>query len=195
MKKRYQVFVSSTFKDLQIERQKVLQALLRVNCIPSGMELFSAADEEQLSYIKKVIDLCDFYILIIGARYGSTDSSGLSYTEQEYDYAIQKGIDVLAFVHDKPENISTVNSEVNKAGKTKLKAFRDKVMRGRLVQLWNNSDHLTSEVIISITSAISNSNAIGWIRADSAPDLNAISELSIMRKENESLRNELQDLK
>lgn len=33
MEKRYQVFVSSTFADLQEERQEVMQALLELDCI------------------------------------------------------------------------------------------------------------------------------------------------------------------
>ena len=56
MDKRYQVFVSSTFKDLQDERQEIMQALLELDCIPSGMELFPAANEDQWSLIKKVMN-------------------------------------------------------------------------------------------------------------------------------------------
>ena len=44
MDKRYQVFVSSTFEDLQEERKEVMQALLELDCIPAGMELFPAAN-------------------------------------------------------------------------------------------------------------------------------------------------------
>ena len=71
MEKRYQVFVSSTFADLKEERRKVIQTLMEMDCIPSGMEIFPAADEEQWEFIKKVISDCDYYILIIGGRYGS----------------------------------------------------------------------------------------------------------------------------
>jgi len=45
LEKRYQVFISSTFQDLQGARQEVSQALLRADCFPAGMELFPAADE------------------------------------------------------------------------------------------------------------------------------------------------------
>ena len=45
------------------------------DCIPAGMEAFVAADIEQFEVIKKVIDLCDYYVLIIGKRYGSFHSS------------------------------------------------------------------------------------------------------------------------
>ena len=47
MEKRYQVFVSSTYADLQEERKTVMQALLELDCIPAGMELFPAANEDQ----------------------------------------------------------------------------------------------------------------------------------------------------
>ena len=56
MEKRYQVFISSTYQDLQPARQEVSQALLRADCFPAGMELFPAADEEQFAFIKQVID-------------------------------------------------------------------------------------------------------------------------------------------
>ena len=79
MDKRYQVFVSSTFEDLQEERKEVMQALLELDCIPAGMELFPAMDEEQFEFIKSIIDDCDYYILIVGARYGSMDILPLHY--------------------------------------------------------------------------------------------------------------------
>lgn len=42
MDKRYQVFVSSTYEDLREERGAVMQALLGLDCIPTGMESFPA---------------------------------------------------------------------------------------------------------------------------------------------------------
>jgi hypothetical protein len=52
MEKRYQVFISSTFQDLQEERKEVMQALLELDCMPAGMELFPAANEDQWSLIR-----------------------------------------------------------------------------------------------------------------------------------------------
>jgi hypothetical protein len=56
MEKRFQVFVSSTFEDLKEERQEVMHALLELDCMPSGMELFPAANDSQWTLIKKVIE-------------------------------------------------------------------------------------------------------------------------------------------
>jgi hypothetical protein len=83
MQKKYQIFISSTYVDLIEERQRVLRAILDMGHIPAGMELFSAADEEQFSYIKRIIDECDYYVLVVGGRYGSVDDDGVSYTEKE----------------------------------------------------------------------------------------------------------------
>ena len=104
MDKRYQVFISSTFSDLKEERKNVIQTLLEMDCIPAGMELFPAPDEEQWEFIKKIIDDCDYYMLIIGGRYGSLTKDGISYTEKEFDYAKEKnsiiplGAIVFAFI-------------------------------------------------------------------------------------------------
>jgi hypothetical protein len=43
MSKRYQVFVSSTFIDLQEERRQAIQTVMELDCFPAGMELFPAA--------------------------------------------------------------------------------------------------------------------------------------------------------
>src|SRR3954452_6935014 len=45
MNNRYQVFVSSTYVDLQDERAEAIQALLELDCMPAGMELFPAAND------------------------------------------------------------------------------------------------------------------------------------------------------
>src|SRR3954471_18678621 len=133
---RYQVFVSSTFIDLQEARRQVQWALLQMDCIPAGMELFPAADEEQFEFIKKVIDDCDYYLVLIAGRYGSTTSEGVSYTEKEFDYAVEKGIPVLAFLHADPNSIPVGQSELDPKARERLAAVRTKASTSRLVKMW-----------------------------------------------------------
>lgn len=66
MDKRYQVFVSSTFKELDKERNLLIQTLLRNGCFPAGMKLFPAIDEEQFEYIKQIIDDTDYFVILLG---------------------------------------------------------------------------------------------------------------------------------
>ena len=56
MSPKYQIFVSSTYTDLKQERDLIIKAMLEMGHIPVGMEMFSAADEEQWEIIKKQID-------------------------------------------------------------------------------------------------------------------------------------------
>ena len=44
MDKVFQVFVSSTYEDLQEERRQVNMTLAKAGYIPAGMELFPAVD-------------------------------------------------------------------------------------------------------------------------------------------------------
>ena len=73
------------------------------------MEAFPAIDMAQFENIKKVIDECDYYLLIIGARYGSIDADGVSFTEREFDYAVSKGKTVITILHDDVQSLPSKN--------------------------------------------------------------------------------------
>lgn len=187
--KRYQVFVSSTYTDLKEERQKVFLTVMKAGCIPSGMELFPAADEEQWRFIKRIIDDCDYYLLIVGGRYGSTTPEGISYTEKEYDYAVERGLYVIALLHSNPEEIPLGKSEGTPAVRAQLEAFRAKVATGRLVNMWSKAEDLPGQVALSLLNAMTSSPAVGWVRANQATDNQTLlSELNEVRKEAERLR-------
>ena len=47
MKKKLQVFISSTYEDMKEERQKAVEAILAAGHIPAGMELFASENAEQ----------------------------------------------------------------------------------------------------------------------------------------------------
>jgi hypothetical protein len=192
--KRYQVFVSSTYADLKDERQKVLQTLMEMDCIPSGMEMFPASDEEQWEFIKKIIDDCDYYLLIIGGRYGSLSNDGISYTEKEYLYAVEKGIKVIAFLHESPEALSVSKTDIDPELMQKLSEFRSQVATGRLVKYWNHANELPGLVALSLTKTIKTYPAVGWIRADNQTSSESLSEINELRKQNEKLRQSMSEL-
>src|SRR5258708_17786092 len=99
MEKIFKVFVSSTFEDLRAERAEVEKALLKLNCLPVGMELFPAADDETWEFIKEQINDADYYVVLVAGRYGTLASDGISFTEKEYDYARERDIPSIGFVH------------------------------------------------------------------------------------------------
>jgi hypothetical protein len=92
MKRKLQVFISSTYSDLKEERQAAVEAILKAGHIPAGMELFTAGDKSQMATIERWIDESDVFMLILAGRYGSIEpTTGLSYVELEYDYAVAHG--------------------------------------------------------------------------------------------------------
>lgn len=191
MEKRYQVFVSSTYQDLHDERQEVMHALLELDCIPSGMELFPAANEDQWSLIKKVIDDCDYYILILGGQYGSLGKDGISYTEMEYRYALDKNKPVIAFLHKDPGSIPDMKTEQSPDGKRKLIEFRDYVQK-KMCKFWSTPAELGSVVSRSLVRLIKTNPAIGWIKADTITSQEASTEILKLKKKIEELEVELQ---
>lgn len=182
--KRYQVFVSSTFLDLQEERAAVVAALLQLEAFPAGMELFPAADDDAWTLIKRVIDSSDYYLLVIGGKYGSIDpESDLSFTEKEYDYAIQQGKPVMAFLHSNPEKIEFGKSEKDKAAQEKLETFRKKVEGKKHVKYWSGPDDLAGKVALSFANFRQTYPAVGWVRGDVGTSAEALGELNDLRKQ------------
>ncbi|WP_309086409.1 DUF4062 domain-containing protein [Chelativorans sp.] len=189
---RYQVFVSSTFTDLVEERAEVIQAIWELDCIPTGMEAFVASNESQWDVIKRVIDECDYYVLIIGGRYGSVTGEGISYTEKEYRYAKKIGIPVLAFVHANPDEIPSGKSERDEASRKKLEAFRAEVMKDHPVRNWSSASELGGLVSRSLVREMKVSPRPGWIRNDGSSPIALLEQINKLTEENRELRNDLE---
>lgn len=175
--KKYQVFVSSTYIDLQDERKAILRQLLDLDCIPAGMELFPSTDDDQWTFIQQVIDESDYYIVIVGAKYGSVAEDGLSYTEKEFDYAVSKGIPVLGFVHGKPEVIPQGKCEIDSDRRQKLDAFISKIEK-RLRKDWISTEDLCSKVVTSLSREMKTHPRPGYIRGDKASNPEKLLELN-----------------
>lgn len=162
MEVKHQVFVSSTFKDLIEERKAVIHALLELDCIPAGMELFPAADEDAWTLIKEVIDGCDYYILILAGKYGSQNSEGTGYTEMEFDYAVSTGKPILAFLHEAPDSLPAGSSEKTEALQAKLSAFREKA-KTKHCKFWVNAEDLGGKVSRSLVQLRKRHPSPGWV--------------------------------
>ena len=162
MDKKYQVFVSSTFSDLKEERNQITKAILELNHIPVGMEMFSAADDDQWDVIKRTIDKCDYYIVIIAHRYGS-EVGGVSYTEKEYDYALSRGVPILGFIIDSNATWPAKHVDKNPQKVGKLEKFIKKVKK-KPVGFWKNSDDLYAKAPIALVKTFSSKPQQGWVR-------------------------------
>jgi uncharacterized protein DUF4062 len=179
--KRYQVFISSTFRDLIEERQAVLKAVLELDQMPAGMELFPASDDTAWRLIKDVIEGSDYYVVVVGGRYGSLDETGIGYTEREYDYASQLGRPVIPLLHERPESLARDRTETDEAAWKRLGDFRAKLERSHTCSYWANAEDLKARAIVGLTAAMKRNPAIGWVRSDQVPSTATITEVLNLR--------------
>jgi Domain of unknown function (DUF4062) len=185
--KIYKVFVSSTYEDLREERAAVEKGLLQIDCFPIGMELFPAADAETWDFIKSQIDDSDYYVVVIAGRYGSQGPNGISYTEMEYDYAIDQKKPSIGFVHGDPGSIPANKTEISEEARAKLQRFVEKVKK-KHTRSFKNPHELALEVNSSFNWLKRNRPAVGYVRADAAVDYKRYSEVL---EENSNLKEAL----
>lgn len=170
MKKKLQLFVSSTFEDLRMERQLVIEAILEMGHLPAGMEYFISDNVEQFKLIKQWIDESDAYILICGGRYGTIDESDpakRSYTHLEFDYAkeTKKPVKVLrlsdSFLQDKKKNGIYSNDDLMNE---QLKNFRNSLPVSNNVSSISDIKSVAKTIIGGFNYLIQKENA-GWVKS------------------------------
>lgn len=189
---KYQIFVSSTYEDLKDERAQVIKAILEMGHIPVGMEMFSAADEEQWKQIQRQIDDCDYYVVIVAHRYGSIYKK-VSYTEREYDYASEKGIPTLGLVINDNTDWPITKSDTESDKKKKLDNFKNKIKK-KLVSFWTNKEDLYGKASIALMKQFNTTPREGWIKANQITSPEVANELSRLSKENSDLREKIAQL-
>jgi hypothetical protein len=193
MKKKYQIFVSSTFEDLKAERELVIKAILEMGHIPVGMEMFSAGDEQQWKLIQTQIDDCDYYIIISAFRYGSLDGE-IGYTEKEYDYAVQKELPVLGFVIEEGVSWPADKVDKNPVKVEKLESFKNKI-KSRLVSFWKDKNDLYGKVSISLMKQFNTNPRVGWVKSSENSGPEVLTEISRLSNENAKLRGDITQFK
>lgn len=142
------------------------------------MEQFPASSLSQWDYIKKMIDMSDYYLLIVAGRYGSIDpDENISYTEKEYNYAVEKNIPIIAFL---VQDIGSL--PVSRAGKTdeeraNISRFREKIQNaGRLVDFYSDENDIKYKIATAINKIVKDAPQVGWVRADKVQEALAMAE-------------------
>jgi Domain of unknown function (DUF4062) len=189
MKKKLQIFISSTYIDMKDERQSAVEAILKSGNIPAGMELFTAGNESQLQTIIRWIDESDIYVLLLGGRYGSIENStGLSYTEVEYDYAVSQKKPYFAIVITE----EAIDLKLRRIGKdaieseepAKHKEFRAKVL-SNISSFYSETKDIKLAIHETLQDFKERYNFSGWVSGKN------IEDTEILLDENRKLRLEV----
>jgi Domain of unknown function (DUF4062) len=200
IKRRFQVFVSSTFEDLREERQAAVEAILKAGHIPAGMELFSAGSESQLEVIRQWIRDSDIYMLILGGRYGSIEpKSGFSYTEVEFNYARELGKPFFSVVLSDEGREAKVKihgtAVLERTNLSKYDAFRV-LVRSHMCASFESAKDIKLAVFETLPQLTSIPDLAGWIPASEAgPGSGVIDELARALQDNRSMKTEIEQLR
>lgn len=192
MQKKHQIFISSTFLEMKEERQAAVEAILDAGHIPAGMELFAAGNEEQIKVIERWIDESDIYLLILGARYGQINpENNKSYTEHEYDYAIQKGKPYFSLVLSDKALKSKEEKETQNIGL--FNKFREKVLNKISANVDDCKD-IKIQIMKSIKLLENKNDIPGWVRSTDKEDLQPLLDtVKKLTDENINLRNKFKE--
>ncbi len=174
MRKKLQVFVSSTYTDLRPERQAAVEAILSAKHIPAGMELFAAGDKTQLEVIKRWIDDSDVFLLILGRRYGSIEpTSGKSYIQLEYEHALNEGKPLFAIVEEEAINPDNRFKERGSAileqdFPEKFQEFR-RTVTNFTVSYWHDVKDIKLSILENMSEIAKREDLAGWMDLKSLP--------------------------
>src|SRR2546425_639932 len=92
------IFISSTIEDLKAERKAAYDAVYKIKCIPRMSEYtFEAVSKGSITTCIDEVKSSDFYILILGGRYGWELPNGISITEFEFDTSYKERKPIFVF--------------------------------------------------------------------------------------------------
>ncbi|HXB40667.1 MAG TPA: DUF4062 domain-containing protein [Bacteroidia bacterium] len=143
---RKTVFISSTFLDLKEERKKVWECLEKFDVVVKGMERFGARKEHPLATCLSEVQQSDIYVGLVGMRYGSEDSStGKSFSQLEYEKAVEQNKEILIYLID--EDSSSVTPNLIQFEKIpKLKNFKEILKAKHTIDTFANPQDLVSKL-------------------------------------------------
>ena len=175
---RYQIFISSTFNDLEIERKEVIETIVDIGHIPIALERFSASNESDLQVINKTISQSHIFLILIGHRYGELiPGKEISFTELEYNLAKENRLLILPILL-KDDDVNNLRSElkdtIDKDRKEilnhdKFWEFRKKISQFRTY--WKKGQSIKFKVAMAIYENIQNCTKPGFVDASKSKDL------------------------
>ncbi|WP_152395913.1 DUF4062 domain-containing protein [Paenibacillus guangzhouensis] len=196
MRKKLQVYISSTFSDLIMERQTAVEAILRAGHIPAGVELVYK-DRHNMETIKRWINESDVYILILGGLYGTLiPDDSKSYTHWEYDYAGEIGKPRFAFaVTDEALRQKTFDFTETRYYQ-EFQAFKQSVFEEVPTYHADNEQHIRMVIRDQLPGYARRDDLSGWVSSKDVAEAQRLwAENAELVKENARLNAELEKYK
>ncbi len=166
---RYQIFISTSGRDMQPERMVLSQTLVGMGFFAWGLEHRTPLTT---TLARRQIDECDYVILLLGSQYGEQAISGVSYLSLEYEYALSQVKPIIVFMHEQPENREIDLQKTHPQLKDKFLAFRKKLLHeAEHIFYFKTPRELELAVRLNIPLMIELYGGKGWVPAHQAHQL------------------------
>ncbi len=174
---RYQIFISTSGRDMQPERMVLSQTLVGMGFFAWGLEHRTPLTT---TLARRQIDECDYVILLLGSQYGEQAISGVSYLSLEYEYALSQAKPIIVFMHEQPENREIDLQETHPQLKDKFLAFRKKLLHeAEHIFYFKTPRELELAVRLNIPLMIEQYGGQGWVPVHQAHQLE--DEIKLLR--------------
>lgn len=166
---RYQIFISTSGREMQPERVVLSQTLVSMGFFAWGLEYRSPLTT---TLSRRQIDESDYVVLLLGSQYGEQSISGASYFAQEYEYALSRAKPIVVFMHEQPESRDMHLQETHPQLKEKFLAFRKKLLHeAHHVFYFKSPRDLELAVRLNMPLMIEQHVGQGWVPAHQAHQL------------------------
>ncbi|MFN0314296.1 MAG: DUF4062 domain-containing protein, partial [Burkholderiales bacterium] len=158
-------FISST-SELVEHRKAAQDACLRAGVIPIMWEHSLTVGADIAAGLNELIDEADLCIFILGNRYGSiSDRDGISFTEMEFNHAVERGLPVLAFTMHVDHPVTADSFERNPKQKERLTQFKRRVRDQRFCAEFKSPDDLRARIIEALVFLASSPSSMASVSA------------------------------
>ena len=143
--RQVRIFISSTWQDLQPEREAVERALHRMQDTSfTSMQYFGSRHDTPEQFSLMEVERCNIYVGIFAHRYGS------GITEKEYRRARERNIPCLIYFKDDTVPVPPLYFERDPAAIASLEALKSELQAQHVVSLFVGPDNLASQVLADL---------------------------------------------
>ncbi len=149
------VFLCSTYADLADERQKVLDAVRRLQLEHDSMEFFGARSDLPIETCLAEVQRSHILVVVVGHRYGSlVPNLGISYSEAEYREGRRLQKPCLVYMRDENAPILLKNVERDPEKLKRLEAWKADLTTQHTVATFSEPGVLAVQVAADLARTI-----------------------------------------
>jgi len=185
-KKRLDVFISSTKRDLVSYRDAVAKVVLSLGMYPIDMATFNPTSRNALQLCYDKVQEAEIFVGIYAHRYGYAPGSDITYTTYdgrlmtgdgetsithwEYLWARERNLPLVLFIvgdsdADNKPLAWPVQDIEDDPGKSRLKQFKNTIMNNHVVGFFNSPDNLAVQVSTGIVQVLTDTQtAFGEVK-------------------------------